>query len=101
MTEPKEVYVTETVTNAPADKPKAWLCKCGQRLGWMYAAPRRLMISTDNIHFMVRGDATITHTECGAVNTWCYKRERHGMLEELETGQEIIDTEELGITDLE
>lgn len=88
MTETQAAYVVGT------NEPKPWYCKCGIRLGWMYAVPRRLVIVTDNIHFVVRGDATITHTECGAVNQWCYKREHHGMLDELETTQVIIDTEE-------
>jgi len=95
MSEPQAAYDVGTI------EPKPYYCKCGMRLGWLYSVPRRLVIVTDNIHFVIRGDALITHTECGAVNQWCYKREHHGMLKELETGQAIIDTEELTETNTE
>ena len=98
MTEPQAEYVTKTVTDEDGDKPKPWRCKCGLRLGWMYLSPRRLIISTEDIFFEVRGDVTITHTECGAVNSWHHKRELHGILEELETTQQIIETDELTVT---
>ena len=100
MTETQAEYVTKTVTNTADRKP--WRCLgCGEVIGFTYSHPRRLVIDTDNILFVVRGDAVITHTACGAVMTWTWRREEHGILKELETTQEIIDTEELTVTDLD
>ena len=101
MTETQAEYVTKTVTDEDGDKPKPWRCPgCGECIGHVYSNPRRMVIDTDNILFVLRGEAEIRH-HCGASSYWTWRREEHGMLKELETTQEIIDTEELGVTDLD
>lgn len=93
MTEPKPI--TAYMTGADERKqPQAWHCPgCGAFIGYTYSHPRRLMIVTDNMHFMIRGDCTITHTACGTSFDWIWRREEHGMLDELETTQEVISDE--------
>ena len=91
MTEPLPFYSAGVDTDKDREP---WRCPgCWECIGFIYRHPRRLVIDTDNVLFVVRGDAEIRH-HCGAVMHWLLKREKHGILEELETTQEIVEVDD-------
>ena len=97
MTETQAAYVEGTSERQP------WHCPgCGEVIGFIYRNPRRLVIDTENILFVVRGDAEIRH-HCGGCMKWVRRLEveYHGLLDELKMPQNIIETEELTETNTE
>jgi len=71
-----------------------WRCPgCGECIGYIYRNPRRLVLDTDNILFVLRGDAEIRH-HCGATMRWIRRVEQHGILDELGMEQNILSDDE-------
>ena len=94
MTETKAEY------NAGANR-QPWHCPgCGECIGFIYRHPRRIVVDTEDIFFVIRGDAEMRH-HCGASMRWVWRRDEHGILDELEMTQNIIVTEELTETNTE
>ena len=71
-----------------------WHCSgCGECIGYIYRHPRRVVVDTEDIFFVIRGDAEMLHVPCGATTRWIWHREVHGILDELGTTQEVIEIE--------
>lgn len=88
MTEPKPDYVVGVAEREP------WRCPgCGECIGFIYRNPRRLVIDMDNILCVLRGDAQVTHLACGMSMRWVWRREQHGLLDELGMEQTIVEEE--------